>query len=283
MRRNVTSFQCQVWWLRAAGLPAAHVAFVIGNTEALVNQVPAQDHPFTTNDLQKYISDGSGLNGVTGVRIRRLKTLGYPARQIAKIVRRDPRRVAAFLACMTAADGSILKKSRTRQEQREFTENRKRFEAKAAAKAARWHRCRDIDPPPVALVADQAAAELVTEAPPVKAPAPLPEPTRWHQTADPRTRFGEGNGRSKLTWSDVQECRRLHAEGFSFYRLGRRFGVAANTVAYAVKGDTWRMPDAPELPELAPPPAAKPEKNRKPRDKRHRWRVTGDRRRTTSD
>lgn len=51
---------------------------------------------------------------------------------------------------------------------------------------------------------------------------------------------GETNGKAKLTDAKVLEMRRLHAEGVSYYRLGKIYGVSDMAAAKAVKGLTWK-------------------------------------------
>jgi len=52
---------------------------------------------------------------------------------------------------------------------------------------------------------------------------------------------GEKNGKSKLTWDDVCEIRRLYATGeCSQPALGRQFGVCHSTIGRIVRGEYWR-------------------------------------------
>lgn len=52
---------------------------------------------------------------------------------------------------------------------------------------------------------------------------------------------GETCGRSKLTWAEVNDIRRLYsAGGVSYSSLGKRFGVSKACVAIIVTGKTWR-------------------------------------------
>jgi hypothetical protein len=150
---------------------------------------------------------------------------------------------------ITASDGSLLKAPRTRRQQAEFERAQKRRKANAAAKARAWPRVRDIDPP---------AAEL-PDAPavPPALPDPIPDSIRWLQD-NPRA-FGDPRHYGKLSRSAVEEIRRLHADGASFYRLGRQFGVSPQTIAAAVNGRSCPRPDAAELPEAKSPTASPPE------------------------
>lgn len=55
-----------------------------------------------------------------------------------------------------------------------------------------------------------------------------------------RHAFGERAGHSKLTSDQVQEIRRLYAEGGETYKsLGLRFGVGTTTARDAIKNYTW--------------------------------------------
>lgn len=51
---------------------------------------------------------------------------------------------------------------------------------------------------------------------------------------------GVTNGNAKLTDEDVREARRLRVDGWSYPKIGARFGVAARTARTAVIGETWR-------------------------------------------
>lgn len=57
----------------------------------------------------------------------------------------------------------------------------------------------------------------------------------WHEARKPpRWR--------QRTPAEVEEIRRLHAQGVSFEELGRRFGCAASTAARICKG--WSFPES---------------------------------------
>jgi hypothetical protein len=73
-------------------------------------------------------------------------------------------------------------------------------------------------------------------------------------------------GRVKLDEEKVAELRRLKAEGWTYPRLARRFGIARSTVHYALNGCTWRH--VPMVPRPAPPPV--PRAPEVPRPKRVR-------------
>lgn len=51
---------------------------------------------------------------------------------------------------------------------------------------------------------------------------------------------GTENSNVKLTDDDVREIRRLHSEGWSGARLGRKFGVIKENIYHIVKGRAWR-------------------------------------------
>lgn len=72
---------------------------------------------------------------------------------------------------------------------------------------------------------------------------------RWARRAenyDDRRRHGsandgEGNGRSKLTWGQVEAIRSAYdAGGVSQAELGRKYGVDASTISVIVRGKTWK-------------------------------------------
>ncbi len=62
-----------------------------------------------------------------------------------------------------------------------------------------------------------------------------------------RTRFptsfhvrGEEHGRAKLTWEQVQEIRKLYAEGkMSQRELAKKFGVSQTTIFRICHGKNW--------------------------------------------
>lgn len=53
-------------------------------------------------------------------------------------------------------------------------------------------------------------------------------------------RYGEDSHLSKLTWQEVQEIRAYPRYRGAFTDLGRRYGVAASTIAAIVHGKTWK-------------------------------------------
>lgn len=229
MRRNTPIFHLWVWWLRAAGkaLPAAHIAFVLDTTQAVVEAVPPQDLPPTRLDISQ-LTGGRGGNcrGPNASKILRLHTLGYSAAEIARCVRRQPHSVACYLRRMTAADGSFLTHPRTPREQRTFERCHEQVLARAVAKAARkaaaWPRSPDMDPPPE-LRPGQAVAELASQPKLPAAPAPLCE--RWDETAVVRVR-----GSYKLTEAQIAEARTALLTGLSFADVAHRFGCSLATI-----------------------------------------------------
>lgn len=50
---------------------------------------------------------------------------------------------------------------------------------------------------------------------------------------------GDGHGRSKVTSADVRDMRRLNAEGISYTRLAKSYGLVKSTVAAAITGAHW--------------------------------------------
>jgi hypothetical protein len=122
--------------------------------------------------------------------------------------------------------------------------------------AEAWRYLDDVGPTGVVELPAIAAAELpgidlAEDAPP---PAMTPRPANeWSGPTDWFAR-GQDNGRSKLTPANVTEARELRAAGWSTGRLAERYGVARNTICYALNGSTWAMTPSP-----APPPAAGPD------------------------
>ncbi|WP_420893637.1 helix-turn-helix domain-containing protein [Pseudomonas nitroreducens] len=51
--------------------------------------------------------------------------------------------------------------------------------------------------------------------------------------------FGEKNGQSRLTESEVRSARRLRAQGLSYQAIASRLGVHKMTVMRACKGESW--------------------------------------------
>lgn len=56
---------------------------------------------------------------------------------------------------------------------------------------------------------------------------------------------GERNGRARLTMADVAAARAEHATGCSIAALARKYGMSESAMGSAVKGQSWRDPDAP--------------------------------------
>lgn len=60
----------------------------------------------------------------------------------------------------------------------------------------------------------------------------------------PPPRRPEDNGRSEVTWADVQEIRRARSEKWeSLESVARRYGLKKSAVGYILSGKTWRDPD----------------------------------------
>ncbi len=55
-----------------------------------------------------------------------------------------------------------------------------------------------------------------------------------------RTACGERVQHAKLTRVTVRQLRRLRRSGWTFARLGQKFGVSAPTAYYAYSGKTWK-------------------------------------------
>jgi DNA-binding CsgD family transcriptional regulator len=205
--------------------------------------------------------------------------------RIAALLELDPDVVAAvpapptvdasLIARSTPVRVDVLRRPRSPREQQTLERNRRGRAIRAAKRAARalWARCAaplddvgctaTIAPPADELL------DLVFE----PEPPPCPVPTRWEQTVDERTRWGESNGQAKLTRETAREVRRLHADGLSCYELARRYGVSRGTIAAIVKGRTWLELDGVDDQVEEPPPAAiAADQIDKTKAKRHRWR-----------
>ncbi len=87
--------------------------------------------------------------------------------------------------------------------------------------------------------ADPAA---IVKVPPIRRPAhePVGPPAPADMLRAERTVRGSEHGRAVLDEARVIELRRLRSEGWSTGRLAGRYGVARNTVCYAISGRTWR-------------------------------------------
>ncbi len=53
---------------------------------------------------------------------------------------------------------------------------------------------------------------------------------------------GEGNGRAKLTWRDVNSIRERLAEGETGRALAKEFGVSPGTISGIKNGTKWQRP-----------------------------------------
>ena len=62
------------------------------------------------------------------------------------------------------------------------------------------------------------------------------------------SRRGEWHGRAKLTWPEVDEIRRLLAEGSTQRALGERFGVSAQLIFRIAHNEIWLQDTRPESP-----------------------------------
>jgi hypothetical protein len=266
-------------WLRAAGLPAAHIASVLDLDELQVHSHLAAECKAPLPIPPRWVCerDARGpLRRHTELKVRVLEGLGYDAARIAEALCVQPRLITSMVA-----------RVRTRREQASVDAVRRcRVRAKramVAAYRAAWGRrdarrdddgCKapgaDIAPP---------AAELLIQVVELE-PPPSPVPMRWHQTTDERVRRGENSGRSKLTWEAVREARQMHADGKSMYELAWLFDVSRGAMAAVIKRRTWVEVEAPDAqaPPVEAPPAEPPVP--KPRAQRHRWRA--DSRRPTS-
>jgi hypothetical protein len=254
---NAQDLRCWVRWLGAASMSDAAISFVLGVDVAIVKaelnrQRTKRRPPRALPRIRRGDDAGGSIRGLNARKLYRMRELGFSAARIADVLRCDVSLIRDFLRRITGVDGQVLAQPRTKKEQRKFDYRQKARARRAAELAARprWPRFRYDEPPAAEPFDHQGAAELPAQICAAAPPPPLPiEPNRWHETVDPRTQFGERHGSHKLTWSAVEQCRRLHAEGVSFYRLGRQFGVHPNTVAAAVKGKTWAIPPSSNDPD----------------------------------
>jgi len=58
--------------------------------------------------------------------------------------------------------------------------------------------------------------------------------------------IGERNGFSKLTWTKVEEIRRLRIDGLSEPKLAAIFGVHHSTIHYVLTGQSWKPETKPQ-------------------------------------
>jgi hypothetical protein len=251
--------------LWGVGLPAPHIAFVLG-----LNPIEVDAHLAHWGHGVRVALVWRPILAQTSTKVDRLRELGYDAPRIALILHLEPRLVRSYLDRTAPDRKGALSRPRSHREQRQLDRNRRRQikRAEAAADRAAWKRRREstddaghtevpaLDPP--------AAAEL----------PPAPEPTRWDGPADVHRAFGTANGRAKLSWPMVWEIRRLHSEGMSCAELGRGFGVSRHTITAVVKMRTWVEGVGPvDSAEASPPTIAPPAAAPRPRAKRRRrWK-----------
>lgn len=58
--------------------------------------------------------------------------------------------------------------------------------------------------------------------------------------------IGQANGRAKLTEEMIGQMRRLRAEGMSFAKIGKKFGVSKRQSMRVIKGQQWPAMNAPD-------------------------------------
>jgi hypothetical protein len=231
--------QCR-WarWLSSFGLSAAHVALVMGLSEAELavllakrmrrfrsDRAPALIPVLRSRDVRKSL-------GRFAVKIRRLAELGYDVETIGRIMRVPADVIAGF-----------LDRDRRRNEPRPARPPKppkpenpwKR--SSALNDSAGWN---PPPSPPPAIAAAELVDDLVNvELPAAPAETPPVDGAAWGHFQH-RFASGAAHGRSKLTQANVDEARELRAAGWSTGRLAERYGVSRNTIAYALNGTTWQ-------------------------------------------
>jgi lambda repressor-like predicted transcriptional regulator len=255
-------FRVRVWWLRAGGkgLPPAHIAYVLGTTQAAVESVPLQSKPLKAAVVRSVIGrDDRQCFGLDARKVRRLSELGYQPPEIARLIRISVDKVRDFLGRATAPGGSFL------------PHPKQRYKGSAWFRDPVWSWRGNPSPesdyqPGPCPVAHDATQESPTIVPVRSQPSP------WEGPVTPHSIPGERHGRRRLSWVQAEECRRLHGAGASHYSLARIYGVAPNTIANAVAGKTWSRPPSEESPGLEEVQAVMPKPPRKGRDQCTRWR-----------
>lgn len=53
---------------------------------------------------------------------------------------------------------------------------------------------------------------------------------------------GEKNGRSKLTYEQVDLIRKMHNTGYSSGKIAKVYGVCSSNIRNIVRGDYWNLP-----------------------------------------
>ncbi len=90
----------------------------------------------------------------------------------------------------------------------------------------------------MAAIAVAAAAALVRADGPAPPPAAVPVTrSTWTGSSSFHAR-GEDHGSAKLTTADVDQIRRLRAEGMSTGQLAKRYGVTRGTICYTCSRKT---------------------------------------------
>lgn len=261
----------RVWvrFLHGRGIPPAHVAFVLGIDQALVERdlkirkgrkpkrPPAPGRKLNPADChrRRILSD-------TANKIRRLAELGYRPAAIAAALMLELAAVEDFLSRLTPIRRERVP-TPTLARPRSVAEDRAARQAQAAAEARRLTRL-ELAPPPGWTYADRVkaaaleaaeysrflsavrsgklpAADLVDQArafyaPPRRRPPELP-------AAGPAVWTGERSfhlGAPKLTPEMIDEIRIMRAHGMSVGKIARRFDVTENTIYNALRGRTFQ-------------------------------------------
>lgn len=252
-------------WLSGAGLPAGHVAKLVGLPPAIVTEWlhrPSQRAvPFRFPHKAGRLDPT--IKGPAGSKVRGMIELGYRAHEIAKILCLTERTVNDFLKRVTSVRGTLLVRARCCSEQYAVDRTRRlrKKASRVVADRALWNHqdaTRD-DANQVNAGVPAAAPELacdLAETPAAPGPLPCPElePNRWNPDNGREWFRGERHGGHKLTWEKVREIRRAHAAGASCYALARQHDVHPGTITAIVKRRTWIESGGAESSPPAPPP-----------------------------
>lgn len=229
-------------WLRAVGLPTAHIATVLDLEELEVDSFLRAPHAkgarraaigIPSRCTTKRLLPRRAILGETGTYIRRLCGLGYDAKRIAVILVLRPGAVAEFISRVMSTCGKPLAKPRTSLAQRSMEarrlerEKRRANAATAAADWARWNRPEPSqdDADPHSLPSVELASEPMDMTEPIE-----PKPNRWVGSS----RFQEGMASRKLTHADRQRIRDLRSEGLSTGELAAIYGVTRGAICYSL-------------------------------------------------
>lgn len=271
-RRNKTLVTWTQWFV-ANGVPRQHVLTALEIAEPPPHHIeqcfgtnrrgaptPMRPKPHSRNG----ISPAPQLRSRTATKVCRLTELGYPP---------------ATIAHLTGLSEIIVRRYQRKGSKRTPPPVSPWY---ISGDLRRIGSARDDDAceplaPEVVIVS--APAESIQPRAAEQAAPIAPAPIRWQEARNERTCLGESNGRSKLTWADVDDIRRLHSEGLSAYAIAKRYCLNAGTVRAILKDETWKESNRPTESECAPVPeitatipAKTPKRARADRSKRWRRR-----------